>query len=696
MPWAIKKRDNQYCVYRQGSGGNPQGSPRGCHSSRAKARAQMRALYALAAGVGPLVDPEALVADGSPGLIPWASMVVPIGQASSGDRRIVDAGVSFRPMPIPLWAELFHSGHNNAPLVGRVDRMWVEGDHVMASGVVDPALDYADQALVAIRSGALKSVSFDPAGGNAETEILKTDPATEEVLDWLTHYEDLVIGGLTLVGIPAWEGTWLRLDEPVQAQPLRPMLVASADLPDSERPPIDYFTDPQLKGRTRVTIDPADDNGHRRIYGHLAPWGECHIGIQDRCQMAPHSATNYGWFTLGTMTCAEGCRIPIGTIVMDSGHAPRTAGADRARSYYDQTGWAAADVAVGEDQHGIWFSGALRRGLSTDQAIALEAARLSGDWRPMGGNLELIAVAAVNTGGFPVYEEAVAADGSVQSLVWAPEFDPETRNRPGVKGAALLMDMLAARVHPADFDEDAHPRGPDGKFGQGEGTKGETEEKADTGGGRGDLVAPEAAAIASFVKEGDQLAKSIPTPVRQDARKYTSTDAVFRMNSDLRQNGKVFEKERPVDEALQKVIEAGKGQAPPDLVWRGAEVHDPSKFEVGAVIHDPAYTSTSIDPRVASSFSKPLPTEGPPKVDPKTGIPERTFAIFEIKPKAGGGANISGKGIRKAPVEAEYLINRGSSFRVTGVRQAKLDHTKDDLYRQFGVKQMHIIEMEQL
>lgn len=131
---------------------------------------------------------------------------------------------------------------------------------------------------------------------------------------------------------------------------------------------------------------------------------------------------------------------------MDSGHAPKTASIQAARSYYDQTGWAVADITTGEDDHGIWFSGAMRRGLTTDQVRAFEAARLSGDWRPTNNSLELVAVAAVNVGGFPIYEKAVAADGSVQSLVWAPEFEPESSGLAPDAWDHPLVGLLTERV----------------------------------------------------------------------------------------------------------------------------------------------------------------------------------------------------------------------------------------------------------
>jgi len=46
MPWAIAKRGDEYCVYKEDADGNPTGESLGCHNSRKQAEKQMSALYA--------------------------------------------------------------------------------------------------------------------------------------------------------------------------------------------------------------------------------------------------------------------------------------------------------------------------------------------------------------------------------------------------------------------------------------------------------------------------------------------------------------------------------------------------------------------------------------------------------------------------------------------------------------------------
>lgn len=166
--------------------------------------------------------------------------------------------------------------------------------------------------------------------------------------------------------------------------------------------PAEAFRDPKFEGPTPVTIE------GDRIFGHIATWGVCHIGIQDQCVTAPHSSSNYGFYRTGVVQTDEG-RIPVGQITMGTGHASIKANAKGAVAHYDNTGSVVADVATGEDSFGIWFAGVLRPNLTDDQVSALAAAALSGDWRRTAAGLELVATLAVNVPGFPIPRTALAA-----------------------------------------------------------------------------------------------------------------------------------------------------------------------------------------------------------------------------------------------------------------------------------------------
>lgn len=184
-------------------------------------------------------------------------------------------------------------------------------------------------------------------------------------------------------------------------------------------PPASWFTDPGLTGPTPLTVT---EDGH--VYGHAATWNECHIGIQNKCVTAPHSLTNYAYFHTGAVRTSEG-EVAVGHITMSTGHATLDLAAGPAAEHYDNTGTVVADIRVGEDAHGIWVAGAVRPGLTDDQRYALKAAAISGDWRPIGAGLEMVAALAVNTPGFPVPRPALAASGErMTALVAAAVVEP--------------------------------------------------------------------------------------------------------------------------------------------------------------------------------------------------------------------------------------------------------------------------------
>lgn len=210
------------------------------------------------------------------------------------------------------------------------------------------------------------------------------------------------------------------------------------------RPPREWFDDPGLTGPTPLRID-----SEGRVYGHLATWGTCHTAHRDRCVTAPHSATGYSYFHVGTLLTAEGEDVAVGRITMDTGHAGVSLNAASTLAHYDNTGLAVMDVRAGEDSHGIWLAGALRPGLSDERLRSIRSAPLSGDWRNIGGNLELVAALAVNSPGFPVpHPQGMVASGRQMSLVAssgilevpAPESGPEIID-PKWTGGALPNDV---------------------------------------------------------------------------------------------------------------------------------------------------------------------------------------------------------------------------------------------------------------
>lgn len=184
-------------------------------------------------------------------------------------------------------------------------------------------------------------------------------------------------------------------------------------------PPREWFDDPQLDGPTPLTVT-ADG----RVYGHIASWSSRHIGLPGNIR-PPRSKSGYAFFKTGELSTAEGDNVSVGQLTLAGGHAPLSADASRAVKHYDDTNSGVADIAAGEDRHGIWVAGALRPEVTPAQIRALRASAPSGDWRPINGGLELVAICQVNVPGFPVARARVASagNGEVLALVAAGAYD---------------------------------------------------------------------------------------------------------------------------------------------------------------------------------------------------------------------------------------------------------------------------------
>lgn len=185
-------------------------------------------------------------------------------------------------------------------------------------------------------------------------------------------------------------GIYNRLDRPA---PWEESMQASAS---ATLPPLKWFTNPNLVEVTPITIG---EDG--RVFGHIAPWGTCHVGLPG-CVTAPSSPSEYAYFLTGAEMTSDGVVVPVGKLTVGGGHADPDDGFRAAAEHYDDVGTAVASVFAGEDEYGIWVAGYVVPGASHDAVKALQRSPISGDWRRIGGNLELIAAHAVNVPGFPI------------------------------------------------------------------------------------------------------------------------------------------------------------------------------------------------------------------------------------------------------------------------------------------------------
>ena len=370
---------------------------------------------------------QAPATSGSEFFIP---VVLPEG-AESGDGRSFSVGaVSMRELPLPLmWQIKTAQGHDGSVVVGRIDKMERTADGIgNAYGVFDSG-EYGREAERLVRGGFIRGISADLDRFEANEEEASSDEDKKIGTGKIKITKGRIMG-VTLVPKPAFQECRILLtdeivdvqEEPVSSigmQVKKPVssesaLVACAAVVASipMTPPKSWFENPKLEGPTPLTVT---DDG--RVFGHIAAWHVDHIGLSFGTK-PPRSKSGYSYFHTGVCRTEEGDDIPVGQLTLAGGHAPLEASAKSAAKHYDDTASAFADVHAGEDSFGIWVSGSLRPEVTPHQVRAIRASAPSGDWRPIQGALELVAVCQVNVPGFPIARARVAS-GEVMALVAA-------------------------------------------------------------------------------------------------------------------------------------------------------------------------------------------------------------------------------------------------------------------------------------
>ena len=200
------------------------------------------------------------------------------------------------------------------------------------------------------------------------------------------------------------------------------------------------FSDPMFTAPTPLTI-----TRDGRVFGHLATWGTCHIGLSGQCVTPPQSRTGYAYFRTGEVLTESGDPVAVGHITLGTGHAEAALAAGPAVEHYDHTGTVVADVAAGEDEYGIWIAGRLRSDLPAAVVDTLRAAALSGDWRRIGGSMELVAALAVNVPGFPIPRIKTAVRNRRQTALVASGIVLDQRSEDIVGLVQQALDTIRAR-----------------------------------------------------------------------------------------------------------------------------------------------------------------------------------------------------------------------------------------------------------
>ena len=408
---------------------------------------------------------------------PWRGPLTVEGIETGDGREFDTDSLTWADMPLPLrWnKEDSHGGdpHTVAVNVGRIDKIWREDNGlIMGEGLLDLSDDDGKKVHAKIEGKFLRGVSVDvDSVKGADMELVWPDQPDGEgddpdpFMQMFAEPEKVVfhkgrIRAATLVDIPAFAEAYIALlneegavvagGEPIGA--LRAGLSPrhrSFAVAVPSRAPVDWFANPDLSVPTGITVT-ADG----RVYGHAALWGTCHIGQAGVC-VTPPQEDSHPYFMTGNTWTEDGGSVSVGQITVGTGHAPLTAGHRAASDHYDNTGAAVADVAVGNDAHGIWVAGSIRPGASAERVHELRAAgQVSGDWRRIGGQLRLVGLLAVNVPGFPVPKLRTTLSGGHQLALVAAGMPNLTEQLTEDE-----LDQLAYRRIMSKLDERVHGKG---------------------------------------------------------------------------------------------------------------------------------------------------------------------------------------------------------------------------------------------
>lgn len=378
-------------------------------------------------------------------------------------RKLVGGTTRWRDLPLTMAAMVETAeGHDGASVAGRIDSIERHGANIDATGEFDSG-EYGQEIKRMVWERSLRGVSVDLAVIDYELRDMETDEPISEDEAFVRAMAglpvgiamlDSVIGMATVCPFQAIEGATIE----VTAAARGPLIVrlnmifdpwngdeitaAAAGLVPLH-PPAAWFAKRDFSAPTPFTVT---DEG--AVYGHLALWGECHLGVDHACIRPNRSPSSYAHYQLGATLTDEGTLMPTGTLTMDTGHAPVGKGLSPRQvvSHYDNTGLAIADVCAHEDAFGPYVCGALRPDIPAAKVRALRAARMSGDWRRYPQGTDLAAILMVNVGGFEIPRTQVALVAS------ASGEDVLEMVAAGIVDDGLAIEQLADDALHAEID----------------------------------------------------------------------------------------------------------------------------------------------------------------------------------------------------------------------------------------------------
>lgn len=412
---------------------------------------------------------EAVQADGDGEIaltpIGWDAVLAVEDEPTEDGRLLVAGSTSWRDLPLTLMGMLETSdyGHVGAKVSGRIDSITRVANDIASAGELTSEFGINELAPL-IDNKTVRGVSVDLAVLDWEYRDRETGATLTEddlFMYWLEGKEsqvlfavlDGVIVGATVLPMPAIANSeislaasagltaagrailadalgdrrgaladvpLIRVFTPFDRVRSSKQLIAAAPLVDLEPATKAHFELTEFPGKTPLTVTEPGPDGWRRVFGHIATWDTCHVGIPGVCTTAPRSYTDpaYALFHQAQYLTREGDTIDVGSLMLGTGHAGLAASRAEATRHYDKPDMVGARVRAVDGEYGIWVSGIVRAELTDAGVRELRENPPSGDWRQYNGHLELVAVCAVAVPGFPVVADAqaniTAAGGTVE------------------------------------------------------------------------------------------------------------------------------------------------------------------------------------------------------------------------------------------------------------------------------------------
>ena len=325
------------------------------------------------------------------------------------------------------------------------------GDEVLEWECVETVVDedgfeYCDSYLMHLTEGRIGAVTVCPFQAIEGAEVVTTDDPAQ---------------ALAASAHPEW---WPTYD---QAPTATSMTASATQLMTGWAPPVNppaarfSIPEPTPGGLIQLEAGPvsADEFLIRQegnhlavpltvtaageVFGHGGYWSQCHVGYRDACVSPPASATGYAHFHVGAVLTSDAGVLATGALVIGTDHAARHLRADAARDHYANTGLAWADVRAVDGVYGPWFSGSVRPDVTEAELRVIQASAMSGDWRRLGGHLEMIGLLSVNTPGFPLVREVVLASGERHPVAATPRRSVFFRD--GIQETLLATAIVRPR-----------------------------------------------------------------------------------------------------------------------------------------------------------------------------------------------------------------------------------------------------------